>query len=137
MSNDTAPAAPIEVHAEQASAPFDKGKHLENLRGQFVQLPMGIMIDLQSGSLGYRDVCLYCYLLAKQGNNSDLWWGIESLARMTDIPETGVKQSLNKLVRSRHIVRKRTKKTTRTKCVTRVNPRATGGGIFIKGEPLN
>ena len=115
----------------------DRQKHDDALRRQFVGLPTCIMLDLRAGALSYRDVILYCYLLAKQGKNEALWWGVKKLSGMTGIPQTGVKESLRKLVRSGHIRRKRTRLSSRTLCLTRVIPAAEGGGLLIKGERVH
>lgn len=124
----------VEVAEGQESECPDRQKHDAIFQRQFVSLPMAIMPDLRNRALSYRDVCLYCYLLAKQGNNSDLWWSVESLAWLTGIPQTGVKESLRKLVASGHLRRQRTMKSSKTRCVTRVIPDREGGGLLIKDQ---
>ncbi len=110
--------------------------YTEDLRSQYIQLPLAIMLDLQGNRLSYRDVCVYCYLLGRQMNHAKLWWSIESLTALTGIPATGVKESLTKLARSGHIVRERQKGliTTTTRCKTKVEMDAAGIRIVIKGE---
>lgn len=108
----------------------------EDLRNQYIQLPLAIMLDLQASRLTYRDVCVYCYLLGRQMKNDKLWWSIDSLAALTQIPVTGINESLAKLARSGHIVRgrERGKITTVTRCITKVEAMATGVRIVVKGE---
>lgn len=108
-------------------------KYHEDLRGQYVRVPMAIMLDLKAGELTYRDVCLYLYLLAKQGQKNSLWWSVESLSRLTGIDSGGIKGSIAKLLKCKHIQRKKTKLTTHTFCMTLVRSDAMETCIFIKG----
>lgn len=109
-------------------------QYTTTLANQFAALPMAVLNDLRAGKLTYRDVCLYCYLLVKQGKNESLHWTIESLTILTGIAETGVKESMQNLRKAGHIQRKKVGLRTHTVCLTRVQPGKGKGGILIKGQ---
>ena len=125
MRNETTvPDSPLEKAA----------KYRDEIGGQFVMLPMAVLLDVQDGKLTYKDVCVYAYLLAKQGQNERLWWGIEGLTELTGIGSSGLKESFAKLSAAGHI--KRQKKlggNSDTYCHTRVDE---GGKIILRGERL-
>lgn len=95
---------------------------------------MAILNDVRAGKLTYRDVCVYCYLLVKQGKNDALYWTTESLTILSGIAETGVKESILNLRRAGHIRRKKVGIYAHTVCLTRVLPGKGKGGILIKGQ---
>jgi len=117
-----------------ATARNTSDEYDQDLAEQYVRLPMGFILERKRGNLTGRDIFLYCFLLAKQGENKSLYWSLASLKRLTGLPETGLKQSLRALLKSGHIKRKRGKSTSHTICLTKVESEAKETRIFIKGQ---
>jgi hypothetical protein len=92
---------------------------------------MGLFLDHQDGKIKYSDVCVYCYLLAKQGANDKLWWGIDHLKLLTGIDESCLKRAFKRLIKAGHIkrVKRGDKQPSDTICLTRVD----GRDPIIKG----
>lgn len=104
------------------------------LEQQYVRLPAALLLDRKRDKLGYRSIYLYCMLLAKQGKNKSLNWGIKSLTLLSGLSATGVKEALAELVESGHIIRQPGSPTFRTICLTKVETDAATTRIFVKGK---
>ena len=136
---NSAPPSEFDPEFEEqcSNARESEGSRIEgyarDLERQYAVLPMAIFADLRGKKLTYRDVCFFCYLLVKQGKNARLYWSVESLSLLTGIPQTGVKQSLGRLLASGHITRRKARGATHTVCLTRIDK---GKGIYVKGKRL-
>ena len=95
-------------------------------------IPTVVLLHCKQGILSYRDVCLYGFLLAKQGNKDKLWFSIPTLEALTGINRDSIKQSLTSLKAAGHVKRsRRLNKSSLTYCLTRV---VEGGNVLI-GQP--
>lgn len=110
-------------------------KYHEKLADRYVRLPTAIFLDLQSGKLTYRDVCLYCYLVAKQDNDDEfVTWGYGSLTLLTGLCETAIKECVSHLSKAGHIRRQPTQSTSKTFCLTRIESDDEATRVFVRGE---
>ena len=108
-----------------------KLKDRQDLYGQYTLLPMALMLDLQDDKLTKRDVIVYCYLLAKKDDKQEYWAGLKRISSLTGIPETGLKESIAKLIACGHLkVYRRMGTTSMKRCLMYV----AGDYIFIKGK---
>ncbi len=111
-----------------------ESKERKDLLKQFARVPMGIFLDLQDDRLSYRDVSVYCYLLAKANEIQESRWGLEHLSQMTGIDERCLKESFAALVTCGHIRRNRRMGTSSTTvCRSYVKNDGQYTIIFCKG----
>jgi len=129
LLEDEEAAEETEAQEAERAASYDR-----ILEQQYVRLPTGLLLDRKRRKLSYRAIYLYGLLLAKQGRNRSLHWGIKSLALLSGLSETGVKEVLAELVESGHIRRKPGSRTKKTFCVTKVEADAETTRIFVRGE---
>lgn len=128
---------PINLNDGEASEA--ESKERQDLLNQFASVPMGLFLDRQDGHLGNRDVCVYCYLLAKaqKDGNHELWWGEKHLSDMTGIDQRGLRQSIGKLLKCGHIKRQRRMgNTSKTFCQTYVERVHDGTWVVVKGRKV-
>jgi hypothetical protein len=129
MSNK--PSSTKKIHGIVVTDEEWREAQVEILKGRFIILPTDILLDKQAGKLTTQDIYFYCYLLAKQGRNESLYWGYDSLELFTGISTSVLKESVERLLASGHIKRKRQRDgPSHTYCLTRVsNDRK----VFVRG----
>ena len=125
---------PINPNGSEASE--SESKERKDLLKQFARVPMGLFLDLQDDRLHYRDVCVYCYLVAK-AKDQELHWGMEHFSKMTGISERCLKESFAALTTCGHIKRNRRMGTSsKTICQTYVKNDGPYTIIFCKGKEV-
>jgi len=125
------------INLNNGEAPEAESKERKDLLKQFARLPMGLFLDLQDDRLSYRDVSVYCYLLAKANEEQVLWWGLEHLSEMTGVDERCLKESIAKLTTCGHIQRNRRMGTSSTTvCRTYVKNEGLDTIIVCKGKEV-
>lgn len=116
----------------EESSEADADKYKQDLREQFVMLPMAICADADADDLTPLDIVIYAYCLAKAGPKGCHWWPYDKLSKLIGRPQTTIKDAFRKLEAAGHIIRHK-QKTGRGQFVfvrTRVDE---GGEIIIKG----
>ena len=125
--------------ARETALDKQREKEQQDLLNQYAPVPMGLFLDRQDGRLSYRDVCVYCYLLAKakKDGNHELWWGEKHLSDMTGIDQRELRKSIGKLLKCGHIKRQRRMgNTSKTFCQTYVERVHNGTWVVVKGRKV-
>src|SRR5437868_6125843 len=115
--------------------PAKSAKQGGHINKAFQILPTQLLVDVASRKISASAYALYGFLHFWQGQKSELWWGVDSIAEATGFSEAKVKRLIKELVEARHIARsKRMGANWRTKCLTRVDKTR---AVFVAGEQVN
>tara|TARA_B110000444_G_scaffold260885_1_gene309729 strand:+ start:710 stop:1021 length:312 start_codon:yes stop_codon:yes gene_type:complete len=99
---------------------------------KFIQIPTVIQEDVINGKLIGNDLVLYNYLVIKAGHGKPIYFSNERMGLDLGGMSYGkISGSLNRLLRAKHIKRKRTPNRTATQLNTIVKD---GRNILIRGE---
>ena len=85
--------------------PAGTSNHGGHINKAFQILPTQLLVDVASRKISASAYALYGFFHFWQGQKSELWWGVDSIAEATGFSEAKVKRLIKELLEAGHIAR--------------------------------